>query len=73
MALEVKSLLGGAEFLTVCYETGAYAIFTVIGTYVWSIYGPIFTEAGGWLSWMWISTKSSWVACSPAIVTSVLR
>jgi hypothetical protein len=37
MALEVKNLLGGAEFLTVCYVTGAYAIFTVLGTKVWSI------------------------------------
>jgi len=54
MALEVKLLLAGAELLTVCYVTGAYAVFTVIGTKVWSIYGSIFTEAGRWLTWMWI-------------------
>lgn len=47
MALEVKCLLGGAEFLTVCHVTGAYAVFTVLGTKVWSIHGSIFAEAGG--------------------------
>jgi hypothetical protein len=73
MALEVKNLLGGAELLTVCYVTGAYAIFTVIGTEIWSIYWSIFTEAGEWLSWMWVSAKCTWVACSPTIITSVLR
>jgi len=73
MALEVKWLLGGAEFLTVCHVTRAYAVFTVIGTKVWSIQGFIFAEAGGCLSWMWVRTESGWVACSPSILSSVLR
>jgi len=37
MALEVKNLLGGTEFFTICYITGTYAIFTVISTKVWNV------------------------------------
>jgi hypothetical protein len=37
VALEVKHFLGGTELFTVCYVTGTYAVFTVIGTKVWSV------------------------------------
>jgi hypothetical protein len=73
VALEVKNLLGGAELLTVCYETGAYAIFTIIGTKVWSIYRPVLAEAGLWLSWMWIGTERGLVTGGPGTLTGILR
>jgi len=73
MALEVKNLLGGAEFLTVGYVAGAYAIFTIVGTHIWSIYWRIFTEAGKGLSWMWVATESGLAACAKGTFSSVLR
>jgi len=67
MSLEVKCLLGFAELKTIGNVTCADAIFTIVGTEIWSIYWFVLAEAGLWSSWMWIlSTERCDITGGPA-------